>query len=339
LGKAIGAGTGCTATIAFTPGTGGPRSTELELDYHPTDNLTRHFHNFWSITGVGTTGSAPGTLNIDQQGLTGSWYQAATSGQGFEIEVFKDNSGPGSGFLQGSWFTFDAATSGGADHGRWYTVGGAVTAGRNSATLPLYQNVGGNFNAPPITSAVQVGNVTITFTDCITAQFNYTFTDGSNRSGTIPLTRLTPNVICATADSLAGPSDFGLSGNWYDPAKSGQGLLVELNPVARIVFFAWYTYAVGGQSQGVAGQRWFTALASYTPGARSIPITLRETTGGLLNSTSPAPNTVDVGTGTLAFSSCGNARLTYAFTSGSASGQSGNIDLVRVGPTPASCAF
>ncbi len=339
VGQTSGHGSTCTATIGFTPSAAGPRSTQLEVDYHPTTVPTLHFSRFYSITGVGTSGGAPGTLNIDQQGLTGSWYQGATSGQGIEIEVFKDLSGPGLGFLQGSWFTFDAATSGGADHGRWYTFGGTVIAGTNSASLPLYQNLGGDFNALPITSATQVGNVTITFSDCTTAQFNYTFTDGSNRSGAVPLTRLTPNVLCATADSAPGPSDFGLSGNWYDPAKAGQGFVFEVNPVAKIVFFAWYTYAVGGQMQGAAGERWFTGQASYTPGTRSIPVTLYETTGGLLNSTTPAPGTVQVGTGTLAFSGCDAARLTYAFTSGSISGQSGSIDLVRIGSVPASCAF
>ena len=339
VGQTSGRGSTCTATIGFTPSAAGPRSTQLEIDYHPTTVPTLHLSRFYSITGVGTNGGSPGTLNIDQQGLTGSWYQAATSGQGFEIEVFKDVSGAGSGFLQGSWFTFDATTSGGADHGRWYTFGGAVHADTNSASLPLYQNLGGNFNALPVTSATQVGNVTITFSDCSTARYDYIFTDGSNRSGTVPLTRLLPNVLCATADSAPGPSDFGLSGNWYDPTKSGQGLVFEVNPVARFVFFAWYTYAVAGQAQGASGQRWFTGQSSYTPGARSIPVLLYETTGGMLNSTTPAPSTVQVGSGTLAFSSCNSARLTYAFTSGSVSGQSGIIDLVRVGLVPASCAF
>jgi hypothetical protein len=339
VGQTSGRGSTCTATIGFTPSAAGPRSTELQITYHPTTVPTLHLSRFYSITGVGTNSSSPGTLNIDQQGLTGSWYQAATSGQGFEIEVFKDVAGAGSGLLQGSWFTFDATTSGGADHGRWYTFGGAVHAGTNSASLPLYQNLGGNFNALPVTSATPVGNVTITFTNCSTAQYDYIFTDGSNRSGTVPLTRLLPNVLCATADSAPGPSDFGLSGNWYDPAKSGQGLVFEVNPVAKFAFFAWYTYSVAGQAQGASGQRWFTGQASYTPGARSIMVTLYETTGGLLNSATPAPSTVQVGTGTLAFSSCNAARLTYAFASGSVSGQSGFIDLVRAGPVPASCAF
>jgi hypothetical protein len=333
-------GASCTITIGFRPTAAGPRSTELEIDYRaPSVSLTNVYTRRYSVTGVGTNGSVPGGLNIDQQGLTGSWYQAATSGQGIELEVFKDFVAAGTGFLQGSWFTFDAAASGGGDHNRWYTFGGNVVAGASSATLPLYQNVGGNFNAPPVTSAMQVGQVTISFGDCATALFDYTFTDGSNRSGTEPLTRLTPNVLCATAGSMTGPSDFGLSGNWFDPAQIGQGLVFEVNPVARVVFLAWYTYAVGGQSQGAAGQRWYTAQATYAPGARTIPVLLYETTGGLLNRATPAPTTTQVGTGTLAFSSCIAARLAYAFTGGSNTGQSGSIDLVRVGPMPESCAF
>jgi len=326
----------CTATIVFTPKAAGPRSTEISMQtsYGGVDAFNRY-----SITGIGASGTAPGTLNIDQQGLTGSWYQAATSGQGIEVEVFNDLGGAGVGYLQGSWFTFDAATSGGADHGRWYTFGGNVQAGTNSASLPLYQNTGGNFDALPVTSATQVGHVTMTFGDCTTAQFDYTFTDGSGRSGSVPLTRLTPNVLCAISGSAAGPSDFGLSGNWFDPAKGGQGLVFEINPVASIVFFAWYTYAIAGQAQGAAGQRWYTGQANYTPGARTIPVTLYETTGGVMNAAMPAPSTIAVGTGTLAFASCTASQLTYAFTAGSNAGQTGRVDLVRVGAVPASCAF
>ena len=92
----------------------------------------------------------PSAPNIDQHGLTGSWFDAATSGQGIELEVYPDNVAPGTGFLQGSWFTFDNAVSGGADHGRWYTFGGNVSAGNSAAVFTLYQNVGGNFDALPL---------------------------------------------------------------------------------------------------------------------------------------------------------------------------------------------
>ena len=284
-------------------------------------------------------GIGPSAPNIDQQGLTGSWYQAASSGQGIEIEVFPDHVAPGTGFLQGGWFTFDYAASGGADHNRWYTFGGNVRTGDSAAVVPLYQNVGGNFNTLPVTSAVQVGNVGMSFSDCTTAQLSYTFTDGSGRIGTVPLTRLTPNVSCAQAGSTSGSGDFGLSGNWFDPTKSGQGFIVELNPLAKVLFFAWYTYAVNGQALGVAGQRWYTGQSIYTPGGRSISLSFYETTGGLFTSIAPAPTTAQVGSGKLTFTSCSAATLSFSFTAGSNAGQTGSIGLARVGPAPASCGF
>jgi hypothetical protein len=133
--------------------------------------------------------------------------------------------------------------------------------------------------------------------------------------------------------------EFGLSGNWYDSAKSGQGFVVELNPVAKVLFFAWYTYAPGGQGQGAAGQRWYTGQASYTPGSRTIPLSLYETSGGVFNAAAPAPTTSPVGTGVLSFDSCAAAHLTFSFTGGSNANQSGNINLSRVGPTPSGCVY
>jgi hypothetical protein len=287
----------------------------------------------FSIT-VGS--SAP---NIDQHGLTGTWYQPVTSGQGFEIEVFPDLVAPGTGFLAGGWFTFDDASAGGADRGRWYTFGGNVRAGDSAAVLSLYQNVGGNFDALPVTSSVPAGQVSLSFSDCTTALLNYTFTDGSGRNASVPLTRLTPDVNCTLAGITSAGGDFDFSGNWFDPTKSGQGFVVELNPLAKVLFFAWYTYAVNGQAIGAAGQRWYTGQATYVPGGRSIPIALYETTGGLFNSIAPMPTTAQVGTGQWTFTSCNAATLTFTFTGGSNAGQSGSIDLARVGPAPATCAF
>jgi len=178
----------------------------------------------------------------------------------------------------------------------------------------------------------------MSFADCTDGELTYTFTDGTGRVGTVPLTRLTPNVACAQGGSTAN-GDFGLSGNWYDKTKSGQGFVVELNPVAKVLFFAWYTYAVNGQAQGAAGQRWYTGQANYSPGARTITLSLYETTGGLFNQSPPSPTTTKVGTGKLTFTSCSDATLAFTFSGGSNGGEAGNIALTRVGPTPASCVF
>jgi hypothetical protein len=295
------------------------------------DTGKRSFMRRSFAAGIGT-----GAPDIDQQALTGSWYRPKTDGQGVEVEVFPDLVAPGTGFLQGSWFTFDTA-GGGADRDRWYTFSGNVRGGDSAAALTIYQNTGGNFATPPVTGAVAVGQATMSFTDCTDALLTYAFTDGSGRVGSVPLTRLTPDVSCGGA---AASGDFGLSGNWYDKATSGQGIVVEVNPVAKAMFLAWYTYALNGQAQGAAGQRWYTGLASnYATGARAFAFALRETTGGIFNQSPPAPATAQVGTGTLTFTSCDAATLHFQFASGANAGQVGNIALARVGPAPASCVF
>jgi mono/diheme cytochrome c family protein len=281
-------------------------------------------------------GTPSGSPDLNQHGLTGSWYNPATSGQGLEVEVFPDLASPGNGLTQASWFTYDA-TAGAADRQRWYTLSGPVVTGQPTASLTIYQNVGGNFNAPPTTSATAVGTATLSFDTCTTGQLSYTFTDGSGRSGNVPLSRLTQNMTCATTTARSTNADFALSGNWYDAAKSGQGFTVEVNPNSRALFFAWYTYAPNGAGAGAAGQRWYTGQAAYTPGARSIPAQLYETTGGMFNASTPAPATVVVGSGTLVFQSCSSATLNFTFTGGSSSGASGTITLGRIGPVPTGC--
>lgn len=283
---------------------------------------------------------ASAAMDLNQHGLTGSWYEPATSGQGFEVEVFPDLSAPGTGFVQVSWFTYDTVI-GAAERQRWYTLQGPVVTGQANASLTILQNVGGNFNALPKTTAQPVGTATLSFDTCSSGQLSYSFTDGTGRTGTIPLTRLTQNVTCSTSSARPTNADFALSGNWYDPATSGQGLTVEVNPTSSTVFAAWYTYAPNGASAGAAGQRWYTAqpTTTFSPGSRSIPVTIRETTGGSFDvPTPPGQQTVDVGSGTLAFQSCSAATFSYTFTAGTSSGASGTINLQRIGPVPKGCS-
>ena len=280
--------------------------------------------------------AAVAALDLNQHGLTGSWYEAATGGQGVEVEVFPNASGTGSTFV--SWFTYDTV-SGGADHQRWYTAQGPVVTGQPNAALTIYQNTGGNFNAPPVTNAQAVGTATLSFDTCASGQLSYTFTDGSSRSGTIPLTRLTQNVTCSTTSPHPTNGDFALSGNWFGgAATSGQGFTAEVNPTSGAFFAAWYTYMPNGAAAGAAGQRWYTAQGSFTPGLRSIPVTIYETTGGIFDTPTPAAQkTVAVGTGTMTFQSCSAATFSYSFTAGSSNGLSATIALSRVGPVPPGC--
>src|SRR5208282_6184511 len=213
--------------------------------------------------------AAGDAIPLNQNGLTGSWYDPQTSGQGFEVELYPDLLSPGTGLAFVAWFTYDSVV-GGAERQRWYTLSGPVVSGQPNASLTIYQNTGGNFNAPPITTAQAVGTATLSFDTCTSGQLAYSFTDGSGRMENIPLTRLTQNVTCSTTTPYPTNADFALSGTWFNPPTSGQGLTVEVNPIAGQLFAAWFTYAPSGAAAGAAGQRWFTAQGTFTTGLRSI---------------------------------------------------------------------
>ena len=281
-------------------------------------------------TGSSGAGLSP---DLNQHGLTGSWYNPATSGQGIEIEVYPNSmSGTGSTFV--SWFTYDTI-SGGPESQRWYTAQGPVVTGQLNASLTIYQNIGGNFNALPTTMAQAVGTATLSFATCTSGQLSYNFTDGSGRMGNIPLTRLTQNVTCATTTPLPTNTDFAHSGNWYDPGTAGQGFTVELNPISGTLFAAWYTYAPMGAAAGAAGQRWYTAQATFTTGTRSIPVTIYET-GGVFTCLRRRPNGGG-GDRHSGLPELHRSTFGYNFTGGSSSGLSGTINLSRVGPVPPGC--
>ena len=337
----------------FVPTSGGKVQyagvDEITIPALPTDGATAVTRNgtptpamatnFAGIT-VTLVPPAPSTPDLNQHGLTGSWFEPATNGQGIELEVYPDLAAPGTAVYQGAWFTFDVPPAGGADHDRWYTFAGNGQTGASSLPVTIFSNVGGNFNAPPMTSATAVGTGTLSFADCSNATFAYTFSDGSGRSGSLALTRLTPNVTCAVGSTPPTNADFAYSGNWFDPATSGQGFVFDVNPLAPVFFLTWYTYAPAGQAAGAAGQRWFTGQSTtFTPGTRSVPLTLFETTGGAFDqATTPPPATVAVGTATVTLASCGSAQMQFNFTGGSSAGKAGTIALSRVGPTPAACA-
>ena len=326
---------------------------EVDFPALPTDGATAFDRNSQPVAATPTnfagatatlTATAPppaGSPDLNQHGLTGSWFESATSGQGIEIEVFPNLTGPGVSLVQGAWFTFDTAPAGGVDRERWYTFNGPGQSGGANVPVKIFQNVGGNFNATPVTQATQVGTGTLTFADCSNATLSYAFTDGTGRTGSIALTRLTPNVTCTVGTAPATNADFALSGNWFDVSTAGQGFVFDVNPVSPAVFLTWYTYAPAGQMLGAAGQRWFVGLLKpYTVGSHSVTLPLFETTGGVFDqATLPAPASVQVGTATVTFASCTSAQVSFNFTSGSSAGRSGAISLVRVGPIPPGCTL
>ena len=146
------------------------------------------------------------------------------------------------------------------------------------------------------------------------------------------------NVTCYTTGARPANADFAFSGNWYNPTTSGQGVTIEINPQSGVAFLTWFTYAPSGMAAGAAGQRWYTAISPYSEGARTLPMTIYETTGGLFDEpTTPPPRNTAVGTATLTFQSCSAATLAYSFTGGSSAGATGVMALSRA--VPGVCAM
>jgi len=275
-------------------------------------------------------------INADQHGLTGSWFNPATGGQGLELELYPDLGGSGSGFLFAGWFTYDVFAGGGQ---RWYALEGGVTNSSPTAVLGIYAGFGGNFAAAPVVAATQVGTATLTFNSCGNALLNYSFYDG--RVGTTPLSRLTANITCGAAgDNGSAPSNYLLSGSWSQANLGGQGFVFDVNPTQKNFFAAWYTYSPTGQQTGGAGsERWYTIQAAFNPGDKSLTnAPIYATAGGIFDNGTP-PTTTPVGTANITFTSCTAATLSYTFTAGVNAGLSGSLALTRTGPTPAGCTL
>ncbi len=141
-------------------------------------------------------------------GLSGSWFSAATGGQGFYFEML-----PLLDSMLVAWFTYEsffpaddvAVDVGSAGH-RWLTVEGTF-GGDNVYTGTLILTQGGIFDSNEGVTVSAYGTVTIEFTDCETAILTYTITD-SGRTGTIPLQRQTP-VNVALCERLASEANQG----------------------------------------------------------------------------------------------------------------------------------
>ncbi len=130
-----------------------------------------------------------GTTFAINQGIAGAWFNPATSGQGFLIDIE-----PVSRFMFAAWFTFQtspptAAFKLGAPEHRWLTIQGNYSGA--SAPLMVFQTSGGIFNNGQATTTTQVGTATLSFTSCTSGTVNYTLTNPP-LSGSIPITRALP---------------------------------------------------------------------------------------------------------------------------------------------------
>lgn len=332
----------CAVGCDGAGGSGEPSNTSwavvVQFDEPGTVGYKCEVHAGMGMTGTITV-EPPATpaFSLNQQGLTGSWANPATDSQGLLLTVFPNLVAPGRGSLFAGWFTYDVSAAGGH---RWYTVQGDVSADDDSATLPIYRTVGGAFDTGQATTTTEVGEAVVHFDDCSHGSLHYTFADGSGRDGTIPLTRLLPNVNCTSNGVNTGGGAYLRSGAWADMSNGGQGLVMDVNPPLGVFFAAWYTFfAEAAADAGGAGQHWYTLQAAIPSTFTTLQDAgIFETAGGVFDQPATTTN-VPVGTATITWHTCSTATMDYAFTAGANAGISGTLDLVRIGPEPQGCTL
>lgn len=141
-------------------------------------------------------------------GLNGAWFNSATTGQGFLLEVLPDTKQM---FL--AWFTFDVERPAlgntailGKPGQRWLTAFGPYEGG--TANLTIYLTEGGVFDQgqpPATTDQSGYGTMTVEFADCTAGLVSYEI-PSLGLQGQIPIERIAlDNVtLCGT---LAVPLD------------------------------------------------------------------------------------------------------------------------------------
>lgn len=139
-------------------------------------------------------------------GLSGAWFNADTSGQGWLFDVIDQ---PDRRQVFMAWFTYDTQeppadeTAGfGSQQHRWFT--GLGDLNDNTAVIPIRVNSGGVFNDPRDTEAQTVGTLTVRFEGCRNATVTFDFDDDAFGEETVPITRLSPDRFCA---ELVPPAD------------------------------------------------------------------------------------------------------------------------------------
>lgn len=135
-------------------------------------------------------------------GLTGSWYNPEKSGQGFLFDVVQSQMQ-----LVVYWFTFDDEM-GGPEGQRWMIAQGDIIEGQNTVVMEVLQVTDGLFDDPKDVTVTTVGSAQLEFEDCTTATMTYDLDfdgdESNNITGTIPIERLSPDVMC---EALAEEDD------------------------------------------------------------------------------------------------------------------------------------
>jgi hypothetical protein len=272
------------------------------------------------------------------EALTGLWYAPESTGQGLVLGMM-----PGAGAMLGGWFTHAAGGVNRNSDQRWYALDARYAAGATALNIEIRRASDAAFDVDGAATVQPTGNAEVYLRGCNEAVFRYTFDEGDEAglAGEIPLLRLGPGAgDCAQPGSQrADGGGFSLrqSGAWYDPAQSGQGVIMEVLPPAPgeagLLSAGWFTFDPQGAADDPDAQHWFLVqgeIASTAAGGE-VEVPIFNAIGGSLDA-GRTRNVREVGRARMQMLGCDLAHMDYRFgpDAGAYAGRSGRIELRRV---------
>ncbi len=121
--------------------------------------------------------------------------------------------------------------------------------------------------------------------------------------------------------------DEKLSGVWYDPATSGQGVYLDISPQANVLAGGWFTWT---DTRGEID--WMTLQGGFQGDVATL--TIYRSSGGKFNDPAEVM-TISIGIAELRFLSCTEAELSFKFDGDT---EFTVIRLVRITPAFKGCA-
>ncbi len=183
-------------------------------------------------------------------GHTAHWYDPERSGEGLALEILDEVR------ALVYWFTYDEE-----GNQRWLTGVGDIVSEDGDQWIEFPELIvtrGGEFGAgfdPEQVVREFAGQATIRFSGCDRGSWHY---QAFGQEQTIALTRLSRTMGADCVAPIHGrplmllTDDAGLSGSWYDPARSGEGFSLQWLDRDEAVI-TWYTYDLEGNQQWILG--------------------------------------------------------------------------------------
>ncbi|MGV6850804.1 MAG: M14 family metallopeptidase [bacterium] len=172
-----------------------------------------------------------------QAGMTASWADPTHSGEGLVVEVLEDQQ------ALVYWFTYDAE-----GQQRWFFGVGDYKG--NRLYIPELQQVEGTQFGPGFRSedinAHAVGEMELVVTSCETALFSWQI---DALDGYQHMQKITDSLGLG-CDQTDQPDQLQskafITGSWYDPAHSGEGITVSMLNETQMLLY-WFTFSTDGK--------------------------------------------------------------------------------------------